>query len=239
VQVAEGFPLYPESHTGVHVVPSAEGETQFPGFINWPEGKIVQVVEVQIPETDHAVLEHVAERVPENPELQVGVHVVPEAEFDMQFPAPPLAMDGVTEQDVLKQTPLVTHTVLKHEAERVPENPVWHVGVHWEPSGEGFGQFPGSEFAIAGAEVQAVLVQTPLVTQTPLEHVAERTPMYPVSQTGVQVAPEAVFVVQSPAMEWEIEGRVAQGEPPATVQAPVVPQEPSLHVAERVPMKPV
>jgi hypothetical protein len=60
---------------------------------------------MQEPDTAHAEFVQDAERVPEYPELQIGVQVVPEAEFTRQSPVAALGITGGLEQAVLVQEP--------------------------------------------------------------------------------------------------------------------------------------
>jgi hypothetical protein len=179
---------------------------------------------------------HVADKVPMYPELHVGVHVVPVAEFATQVPAPEFAMSGSPEQDVLVHVPVELHTALEHVAERVPVYPLKQTGVQIVPEEAPETQFPAPELEIGGSPVQAVLVQDPVVDQVPELHVAERVPVYPVAHAGEHVVPLLMGRVHVPVTELVIKGEVGQV---VLVQAPAVDQVPELHVAERVPVYPV
>jgi hypothetical protein len=224
----------------VQVTPLAELAVQSPTSAFSKTGRIVQAVETHFPEVDHRVSAQVAERVPTKPERHVGVHVVPEAELTTQSPDSASAMIGREAQAVLPQVPETVQSVSLHEAERIPANPESQTGVHVVPLAAPAAQFPEFPLEMAGGRVaQAVLAQVPVVTQTLLSHVAERIPENPELQAGTQVVPEAVLVTQVPAEASGMEGRVGQGWPPTAAQAPVVDQAPVVHVAERVPVKPV
>jgi hypothetical protein len=202
-------------------------------------GREVQAVEVQIPEVVQTALVHVAERLPENPELQTGVHVVPLAEFNPQFPDPASAMTGVEVQAVLLQVPESDHTVFVQVAESVPENPELHTGVQVDPLGEFKTQSPTVASIIEGSTSHAVEIQVPETDQAPEEQVAEMVPAKPELQAGEHVDPLAAFTAQSPAFPFATEGKVEQGVPPTIAQAPEVDQAPRVHVAERVPANPI
>jgi hypothetical protein len=209
--VAERVPEYPELQVGVHVVPEAASATQSPA----PEFKIfgreVQIVETQDPVLVHVVSAQVAERIPENPELHMGVHVEPEEAPTAQSPAPALAIEGRELQALEVQDPETLQAVFVHVAETVPENPELQEGAHVVPEAELITQSPGPAFTMAGRVAQAVLVQDPVVAHEPDEHVAERVPEYPELHVGVHVTPDAIFVTQFPISELGIAGRVAQG----------------------------
>lgn len=72
-------------------------------------------------------------RVPVNPGLQTGVHLVPVATFSTQSPLVAFAMEGNVVQEVLTQEPVTVHTAFEHEAERVPANPEAQTGVQASP----------------------------------------------------------------------------------------------------------
>jgi hypothetical protein len=103
------------------VVPEAAPETQFPAPAFAIIGTPTQFVEVQVPLVVQVPEVQLALRVPEYPELQAGVHVVPEAAPETQFPAPAFVIIGVPEQVVEVQEPVVDQTEFVHVAERVPE----------------------------------------------------------------------------------------------------------------------
>lgn len=73
------------------------------------------------------------------------------------------------------QVPSVYQNPAVHEAERVPEYPELHTGVHVVPLGELEKQFPGRELEIAGSP-RHVEVHMPLITQFPALHVAVTVP---------------------------------------------------------------
>jgi hypothetical protein len=89
LHVAESVPVNPVAQTGVHVVPSADPTTQFPAKAFGMAGRELHKFAMHVPVTVHAPFEHEAERVPEYPELQTGVHVVPVRTFVEQSPTSP------------------------------------------------------------------------------------------------------------------------------------------------------
>jgi hypothetical protein len=76
-------------------------------------------------------------------------------------------MGGATEQEVAVQDPVILQTVFSHVAERVPENPELHVGVHVEPKAAPELQFPGVESVKVGKDPQVVETQEPDTAQVP------------------------------------------------------------------------
>jgi len=89
--------------------------------------------------------------------------------------------------------------------------------------GVGTTQSPAPEEVIDGREVQEVLEQIPLVDQIPKEQEAERTPVKPELQIGVQLVPSRGLAVQSPGPELAIVGIEGQLVP---VHNPVVDHTP-------------
>jgi len=84
-------------------------------------------------------------------------------------------------------------------------------------------------------QVEAGLVQEPVIAQEPAVHLAPRVPVYPVLHLGTQDDPEGVEVAQFPGPALEMLGaeqELGEQEPPIT-------QEPVLHLALRVPVYPV
>jgi hypothetical protein len=113
LQVAERVPEKPELKTGVHVVPVTEFATQSPGLAFATLGKVAHEVLVQVPLVTQDPPLQVAERVPENPELQTGVHVVPEVAFVVQSPVPASPIVNKVAQGEppeATQTPVVDQT---------------------------------------------------------------------------------------------------------------------------------
>lgn len=94
LHLPERVPANPELQTGVHTVPLAEFAAQSPTAPLGMEGNEPQAVVAQLPVTDQEPELHVAERVPANPVLQMGVHVNPLAELAAQFPGLPFAIVG-------------------------------------------------------------------------------------------------------------------------------------------------
>jgi hypothetical protein len=84
-------------------------------------GREGHAVLVHVPVVTQDPALHVDERVPENPELQIGVQRVPVAEFTTQSPGPALAIAGTVAQAVLVQVPVVDQDPVEHVALRVPE----------------------------------------------------------------------------------------------------------------------
>jgi hypothetical protein len=219
---------------GVHVAPEAEFVTQFPIPALRILGVVVHIA-VQLPESDQAPKVHVAERVPVYPELQIGVHVVPEAELIKQSPVPAFEMLGREAQEVEVQVPVVDQEPEEHVAERVPVYPVLHTGTHVVPEAAPETQFPAPAFVIVGVPPQLVEVQVPVGVQVPELQFAERVPEYPELQVGTQVVPDADPEIQFPGPAFAIDGVPAQL---VEVQVPVGVQVPELQVAERVPVYP-
>jgi hypothetical protein len=103
------------------VVPEAEIVAQFPAPALAMTGRVAQAVEVQDPVIPQLPELHLAERVPEYPEAQTGVHVVPSGVLVPQVPARPLVMTGGLGQAVLEQAPVTAQDPELHFAEGVPE----------------------------------------------------------------------------------------------------------------------
>lgn len=177
--VAERVPAYPTLQTGVHMVPLAELMAQFPASALAITGREGQAVLAQVPVVIQLPEEHVAERVPENPALQVGVQVVPLAEFATQFPALASGMVGKAEQawpPTTAHAPDVDQVPVVQVAERVPENPELQVGVHMVPLAELATQFPAPASWITGSPEQGNPIHAPVVVQVPSLQEAERVP---------------------------------------------------------------
>lgn len=64
VQLALRVPVNPAEQTGVQTVPEAIGATQSPTTAWTKEGKAVQPVKVQVPETNQSPVSQRAEMVP-------------------------------------------------------------------------------------------------------------------------------------------------------------------------------
>jgi hypothetical protein len=140
-------------------------------------GNPEHAVLVQLPLVVHVAELHVAERVPEYPVAQVGTQPLPLAVGREQVPATEFGIAGRVVHAVLVQLPVVDHVAELHVAEGVPEYPVVQAGAHVVPLDTGREQVPVTEFRIAGAEVQEVLVQVPVVDHDPKLHVAESVPV--------------------------------------------------------------
>lgn len=119
-------------------------------------------------------------------------------------------MEGSEGHAVLVQVPSTVHAALLQVAERVPAYPVLQTGAQTVPPGDGATQSPAAELEIGGSEAQAVLVHIPVVVHTALLQVAERVPVNPELQLGVQVVPLAVPTRQLPAPALEMEGNEEQ-----------------------------
>lgn len=136
---------------------------------------------------------HVARIFPVNPEEQTGAHVPPDKVGATQFPIIPFGTSGFPKQgfpEELAQTPDTDHAPTEHVAEGFPENPELQAMAHVTPSKLSAMQFPLVPSAIVGTPEHRER-QAPVVVQAPESHVAERVPVNPELQTGVQVVPEA------------------------------------------------
>jgi hypothetical protein len=164
--------------------------------------------------------------------------VVPVAESKTQSPAPEFGIAGTEGQPVLRQVPLMVHWPTSQEAERVPEVPAAHVGVHVEPLAAPSVQSPEVAVGRVGKAPHVVWVQEPETDQDPEEHVARRSPVKPVAQVGVHVEPEGASKGQESALTLRMEGRVGHEGPAVLAQTPVTDQTPREHEASGVPAKP-
>lgn len=126
---------------------------------------MLQEVLTHPPVEIQAAFVQVAERVPVNPELHTGVHVVPLADPATQSPGPELAIEGVSAQAVLEQLPVVIQAELSQVAESVPAYPELQVGVQVVPLAELATQSPTPALVIEGSVEQG---EPPVATQVPV-----------------------------------------------------------------------
>lgn len=240
VQAAVRVPEKPVLHVGTHEVPELEGAMQFPAPAFVIDGKVGQSVleATHEPVSVHVPAVQEAFKVPVKPVLHTGTQEVPLSEGATQFPALALVMVGSEVQGLGVQDPVVVQLPELHVAVKVPVKPEMQVGTQELPLVEGTVQLPGPALVMEGAEVHPVgtAVQDPVVIQLPELQTAERVPVKPVSQVGVQVVPVVEGLVQFPGVEFAIGGDVVQSVLGATVQDPVVVQLPELQVAARVPL---
>lgn len=101
--------------------------------------------------------------------------------------------------DELTQTPTVLHDPSEHVAVGVPEYPLLQTREQEAPEAELATQLPFTALAKFGSPEHGEGEQLPEISQTPEAHVAERVPVYPKSQAGVQEFPEMEGAMQVPA----------------------------------------
>jgi hypothetical protein len=247
---ALGVPEYPEavSQAGKQILPSGEFGEQSPEFPFRMEGGSTHVTAVaseqvpvisQLPEAPQS-----PERVPVNPELHSGVHLVSTGEFAAQLPGTPFVISGVVAHVIAEavQVPVISQFPLApHKPERVPINPGLHSGVHLNSAAEPATQFPGAPFVIVGVveHVTVAGVQVPVISQFPeAPQSPKRVPVNSGLHSGVHLNPAAEPATQFPGTPFAIIGVVAHVTV-AAVQVPVISQFPvATQSPERVPVNP-
>lgn len=177
LHVASRVPRKSGAHTGTHVVPlPTDSSVQFPAIELLMAGIPEQFVVTHVPVKVHSAFVQVAERSPKNCVSQVGLHLVPEREPEVQVPALAFAILGKSIHEVLVHVPLVDHVPERQVAESSPKNSALHVGVHVFPERIEV-QFPGLAFSIGIGSVQMGLVHSPVKAHFPNKHMAERVPV--------------------------------------------------------------
>jgi hypothetical protein len=178
--VARTSPVYPGPQTGTQVPPEGESRGQAPESALATEGRERQwgaSMGAHMPRTDHSPRVQEAEGVPANPASQAGAHVVPLGAPAVQSPAPALRRVGRPGQGRGEQVPVVVHSALRQEAERVPEAPELHSGMHVVPLGAlPVGQDPGPASGMTGGRGQGFSEHVPVTIHAVSWHVATIVP---------------------------------------------------------------